>query len=96
MTNNLLRWPRPARLVALGMAVALAGLASCISPERRLASDKQECAAQGLSASTSAFEDCVAEANSRRRDAEARQSVRMRELQDQSMENFLHSQSAAP
>ena len=78
------------------MAVAFDGLAGCDPAERRLASDKEECAAQGLSPSTSAFEDCVAEANSRRRDPEARQSVRMRELQEQSMENFLHSQSAAP
>jgi hypothetical protein len=82
--------------MALGIAATLTGLTSCISSERRLASDKEECAAQGLSPSTSAFEDCVAEANSRRRDSEARQSVRMRELQEQSMENFLHSQSGAP
>jgi hypothetical protein len=78
------------------MALAFAGLTSCISSERRLASEKEECAAQGLTPSTSAFEDCVAEANSRQRDLEARQSARMRELQEQSMENFLHSQSAAP
>ena len=78
------------------MALAFAGLTSCISSARRLASEKEECAAQGLTPSTSAFEDCVAEANSRQRDLEARQSARMRELQEQSMENFLHSQSAAP
>lgn len=96
MINKLLRSARPRRLVGLAMAVALNGLAGCVSPERGIASDKEECAAQGLSPSTSAFADCVAEANSRRRDAEARQSVRMRELQEQSMENFLHSQSAAP
>jgi hypothetical protein len=88
--------PRFARFMALGIAATLTGLTSCISSERRLASDKEECAAQGLSPSTSAFEDCVAEANSRQRDLEARQSARMRELQEQSMENFLHSQSAAP
>jgi hypothetical protein len=78
------------------MVLAFAGLTNCISSERRLASEKEECAAQGLTPSTSAFEDCVAEANSRQRDLEARQSARMRELQEQSMENFLHSQSAAP
>lgn len=96
MTNSFLRRPGSARLIALGTAFALTGLASCISPERQLASDKAECEAKGLSPSTNAFEDCVADANSRQRDAQARQTVRMRELQDQSMENFLHSQSAAP
>jgi hypothetical protein len=83
-------------LVAVGTAAALAGLASCASREQRLAADNEECAARGLTPSTSVFDDCLAEANSRRRDAEARQSVRMRELQERSMEDFLHSQSAAP
>ena len=96
MTNGFLPRATARRLIALGTVFALTGLASCISPERQLASDKAECEAKGLSPSTNAFEGCVAEANSRRRDAEARQSVRMRELQDQSMENFLHSPSAAP
>ncbi len=95
MINKRLHFARPGRF-ALAMAIAFGGLASCVSPERRLASEQEECGAQGASPSTRALADCVAEADSRRRDAEARQSVRMRELQEQSMENFLHSQSAAP
>ncbi|MBV8766485.1 MAG: hypothetical protein JOZ66_16370 [Hyphomicrobiales bacterium] len=96
MTNGFSRPPGSGRRAVLGTAFALAGLASCISPESQLASDKTQCETQGLSPSTNAFEDCLAEANSRRRDTQARQAVRMRELQDLSMENFLHSQSAAP
>jgi len=74
----------------------LAGLSGCISPERRLAADRDQCGAQGLASSTPAFEECLADATSRRHEAEARQSVRMQQLQDQSMANFMHSQSAAP
>ena len=96
MFDKPVQCARRNRLAGLAIAVILSGLAGCVSAERRLATEKEECATQGVSPSTSAFEDCIAEANSRRRDAEARQSVRMRELQEQSMENFLHSQSAAP
>jgi len=96
MTNSLNSRSCSTKLLILGVAAGVAGLAGCISPERRLAADKDQCAAQGLASSTPAFELCVADATSRRHEAEARQSVRMQQLQDQSMESFMHSQSAAP
>jgi hypothetical protein len=92
LTAEFLRAP----LITLVVGATFLGLAGCISSERQLATDKDQCAAQGLAPSTSAFEDCVSVANGRRRDAEARQSARMQQMQDQSMENFMHSQSAAP
>ncbi len=58
-----------------GRRCDFSGLTGCISSERQLATDKDQCAAQGLAPSTSAFEDCVSVANGRRRDAEARQSA---------------------
>jgi hypothetical protein len=96
MMSEMIPRPRSARLLALLVGAAFVGLAGCISSERRLAADKDECAAQGLAPSTSAFEDCVSVASDRRHEAETRQSVRMQQMQDQSMENFMHSQSAVP
>jgi hypothetical protein len=88
--------PKPTCLFVFLVAMTLAGFAGCSSPGRELAAAKDQCAAQGFAPSTSAFEDCIADANSRRHDAEARQSARMQQLQDMSTQSFLHSQSAAP
>ncbi|MBV8828359.1 MAG: hypothetical protein JO108_03945 [Acidobacteriaceae bacterium] len=96
MTNSLISRIHATKLIALGIAAMSIVPAGCVSSERRLAADKDQCADRSLTPSTNAYDECVADATSRRHEVEARQSVRMQQVQDQSMENFMHSQSTAP
>jgi hypothetical protein len=76
--------------------LCIAGLAGCVSAERRAADDRAECEAQGRGPSTPAYADCVAAAAARHDDAEARQQLRMRQVHEQDVDHFLTSTSPIP
>jgi len=78
---------------AFFVAVSLAG---CASAERQAAADRDRCTAQGLAPDSSAYVDCVAAASAAHADAEARQSDRMRQMQERGMDDFLNSSRANP
>jgi hypothetical protein len=84
-----------AGLFALFLGIAL-GLAGCISAERRAADDRAQCEAQGLAPSTGAYADCIGTAAARHDDAEAKQQLRMRQVHEQEIDNFLTSTSPIP
>jgi hypothetical protein len=83
-------------LLAVIVGLACANLAGCVSTTRQAEADRDQCAAQGLAPSSAGFDDCMARARAYHRDAEASQSVRMQDMQDRSMSDFMHSQNANP
>jgi hypothetical protein len=83
---------RGARLFVAVVGLALAGLTGCVSVEREVARDREQCQAQGLAPASQAFEDCLAAAGARHRDV----SERMQYAVDQDMSGFMHSHSFNP
>jgi hypothetical protein len=71
-------------------------LAGCASTERQAAADRDRCTAQGLTPDSSAYVDCIAAASAAHADAEARQSDRMRQMQERGMDDFLNSSRTHP
>jgi hypothetical protein len=85
-----------ARLLVLMLGFAACGLSGCVSAEHRAAGDRRECEAQGYAPATSAFSACLAAASAGHDDAEARQSLRMRQVHEREVDNFLTSTSITP
>lgn len=82
------------RVILVGLAAA--SLSGCVSTERQVALDKEECSAQGFTPTSSEFSNCMASASIRHEDARARQSLAMRQRHEQEVDDFLSSSRIAP
>jgi hypothetical protein len=87
---------KPNGFRALLLAFVSCALVGCVSAERRAANDREECQAQGYAPSTSAFDNCLAAAGARHDEAAARQSLRMQQVHEHEVDNFLTSTSIIP
>jgi hypothetical protein len=81
---------------ALLLGIVACALVGCVSAERRMANDKEQCQAQGYAPSSAEFSNCLSAAAARHDEAEARQSLRMRQAHEQEVDNFLTSTSIIP